>query len=535
VRPPALAAVVAFAVALGGLGALHASTRPHYALSHPAAVRAALTDVSVRQGLRRFGPYTRTRVTPLDDRLQRVTFYDGAQLVLDVAVGPGGAVRAVSFHSAAEPAAGSAAANGAPALALMALAFVVAAAVAPLRRLRNLDVAALLGCAVPIVLLNRRLADASVFALCVPLVYLGVRMLQIGFGRSAPSPPAQPLLDRLTAAWPAPRRRRALGLAVATMAVVSVGATVASDGIGDVALASMSGATLLLHGTLPYGHMPLDVVHGDTYPLLAYAAHFPAALVLPVHDAFDDLSGALWVAAAATLATAAALATAVRRAGGDGRRAALAWLAFPPAFIAATAGTSDILLAAGLAVALACALRPARNGLALALASWVKLVPLAVLPVWLARLRGRDLWRALGALAAVSAAALAAVLALGGAAGLRSMAHAVSYQFSRGSLLGPWELLDAPVLQVAAQAAVIGLIVGAAVAVRRDRRLAGDPVRLAALTGAILIGVQLSANYVTFAYLPWIFPPVAVALLGRTGYGAGGASSSSSSESSASA
>jgi hypothetical protein len=72
------------------------------------------------------------------------------------------------------------------------------------------------------------------------------------------------------------------------------------------------------------------------------------------------------------------------------------------------------------------------------------------------------------------------------------------------------------------------------VAVRRDRRLAGDPARLAALTGAILIGVQLSANYVTFAYLPWIFPPVAVALLGRTGYGAGG-SSSSSSESSASA
>ncbi|MDQ6914866.1 MAG: hypothetical protein M3155_03545, partial [Actinomycetota bacterium] len=65
------------------------------------------------------------------------------------------------------------------------------------------------------------------------------------------------------------------------------------------------------------------------------------------------------------------------------------------------------------------------------------------------------------------------------------------------------------------------------VAVRRDRRLAGDPVRLAALSAAILIGVQLSASYVTFAYLAWIFPPVAVALLGRRACAAASSSSQS--------
>ena len=36
---------------------------------------------------------------------------------------------------------------------------------------------------------------------------------------------------------------------------------------------------LLVHGTLPYGHMPGDVFHGDVYPLLSYAVYAPLALV----------------------------------------------------------------------------------------------------------------------------------------------------------------------------------------------------------------------------------------------------------------
>ena len=48
------------------------------------------------------------------------------------------------------------------------------------------------------------------------------------------------------------------------------------------AAASMAGATDLVHGTLPYGHLPQgELVHGDTYPLLAYAAYVPAALLTP--------------------------------------------------------------------------------------------------------------------------------------------------------------------------------------------------------------------------------------------------------------
>jgi hypothetical protein len=55
-----------------------------------------------------------------------------------------------------------------------------------------------------------------------------------------------------------------------------------------------------------------------------------------------------------------------------------------------------------------------------------------------------------------------------------------------------------------------------AVQLRRDATLARDPRRICALAAAALIGVQLGANYWSSAYLSWVFPLIAVALvLGR--------------------
>ena len=48
---------------------------------------------------------------------------------------------------------------------------------------------------------------------------------------------------------------------------------------------------------------------------------------------------------------------------------------------------------------------------------------------------------------------------------------------------------------------------------RRDRAFARDPRRVAALSAAILLGIQIVANYWTYAYLPWVFPLIALALL----------------------
>ena len=58
--------------------------------------------------------------------------------------------------------------------------------------------------------------------------------------------------------------------------------------VSDVGFASLAGATEILDGRLPYGNLPPgELVHGDTYPLLAYLAYVPAALVDPVRDGFD--------------------------------------------------------------------------------------------------------------------------------------------------------------------------------------------------------------------------------------------------------
>ena len=63
--------------------------------------------------------------------------------------------------------------------------------------------------------------------------------------------------------------------------------TVTSTGPSDVAFAALAGATDLVHGVVPYGHIPGFILHGDTYPLLTYAVYVPAAAVMPVTDLFE--------------------------------------------------------------------------------------------------------------------------------------------------------------------------------------------------------------------------------------------------------
>src|ERR671932_657254 len=80
-------ALIAFVVAAPAFGLLAAHSKPHYSLSRAAATRVALADPKAREPLHRYG-YTSVRVSPLDDRQQRVSFFDGAHLVLHAAVGP---------------------------------------------------------------------------------------------------------------------------------------------------------------------------------------------------------------------------------------------------------------------------------------------------------------------------------------------------------------------------------------------------------------------------------------------------------------
>jgi hypothetical protein len=498
----ALGIVAVFAVALALLAALHSDAGSAHRLAHDRAVRAALDDVSVRKYLAGAG-FTRERVTPIDDRLVRVSFFDGPRVVLEAAVAPDGRVASKILHGAGDVRIGGEVAQRPLVLMLLLAVFALATAALPMWTLRNLDVLAVLSFAVPVWLMNARLLEASVFVSYPPLVYLCLRCAYVAFRPTRSTVGDMPLVERVLRP-----RVLAIGVAGATAGLVLL--AIPGGLVGDVAFASMAGATKLTHGALPYGQLPQgELVHGDTYPLLAYAAYVPAALVTPVKTGFDQLDGALWIATAFALAAAVAM----HRIGG--LRLALAWLCFPPMLIAASAGSNDLVAAACVAWAAALFVHPGRSAAALGLAGWVKLAPFVALPVWILRARGGGLARAIAGVAGLSAAAAAWVVVLGGGGGLGEMVDAVSFQAERGSLLSLWALTGADTAQVAVQAAVVTLVVAGAVRAWRDHSLARDPRRIGALAAAVLLGAQIAANYWTYTYLAWVFPLIALALLGE--------------------
>lgn len=446
---------------------------------------AALSDSQVRTAARGF---TRVHTMPLDDRTTRVSFFDGPRAVVEAAVGSDAGVRATIVHDGNHARMGSDVGQRPPVLAALVALFLLATLRVPLRRRANLDALALAALAVPIVLLNERYVEWSVLAGAGLLAFLGRRCLRVAAGEG---PAGGWLIDRL------PRRAQVLLAAGAAGALVLL--SIPGGLVSDVAYASMAGATQILDGNLPYGNVPTDgLVHGDTYPLLAYLAYVPAALVDPVRSGFDSLEGALWVATAFALVAALALARVGRA------RLWIAFLAFPPVMVAASSGSNDAVAAALVAGAAAAATSSAMTA-----AGWVKLAPLAALPLCLAQGRRRA---GLGA-AVVTGGLAAAVLALGGPAGFVDMLSALSFQSERGSVMSVWALLGVPAAQIVFQAAVVTGIVLAALRVWRDRGLAADRGRMAALAAALLIGVQLAANHWSATYLAWLFPLLAVALL----------------------
>jgi hypothetical protein len=515
-----LTIAVAFALCAAGLWVLHQQTRPHYRLSAAAAIAAARANTSDREFLAHH-PASSARVIPLDATVQRVTFFDGPRVVLDAAVGEHGEVVASEEHVAGVPASGAALANSPWVLALLSVLFLLATLVVPLRRARNLDALVLASLTLTVPLINARLVAASVIWATPALCYLMVRCLSVGLspGGTRTAPADTPLLDWLWAGWEPRRRTRMLRLLVVATILAFLMITLTSSGYTDVAAASLEGATDMLHGLLPYGHIHL-AFHGDTYPLLNYLLYVPAALWLPVSNAFSDLTGSLMTTAVASLLVGWALyrIAGSHELGGAGEprtdrrlQAVLAWFAFPPVLLAASGGSNDLVLAACLAWMLALRTRTAVSMLALAMGVWVKLVPLILLAIWVPY-RRRGLGRSCAAAFVLSAALTALLLLLGGAGAISAMAHAISFQFQRGSFFAPWYTFGAQWLQPLAQAGVLAILVASILRLQADRSARTDLVRLSALAAALLLGVQLAANYWTWSYLPWVFPFLAVAL-----------------------
>jgi hypothetical protein len=513
-----VAAAITFAVAGGALLLTHKPTPP--AIPRTAALQLALRDPATGRMLSSTH-YDRVQLTAMDTDHEVLAFYGGPRIVAIVTLGITGHRVSLSAQDLARQRYeyGSATANNSLLLALMTAVFVLMAGVWPLWRLRNLDVLALAGFALSVAFYDRGLLSRMALLSYSALGYLAVRSAWWGLRADRAVRPSVPLYDHVTHSLGNTERARILRViaVAAALAVSVVGLT--SVSVLDVGYAVMEGATSILHGVLPYGHIP-DILHGDTYPLGSYLLYVPLAWATPVRSAFDDASVTLAVAVGAALLAGLGLWRLARRPDRSGSspdtaalRTVVAWLTFPPLVVTVSTGTSDVVLGALLVGALVLWRRPAWSAAMLSAAAWFKLVPLAILPLALARMRGRALARAGAAIAITSAVPLGVLVALGGTGAVARMWHAISFQFTRGSQHSLWVVIGNVPLQQLAQAATLALCVAAMIRIRTDGRLSGDRGRVAALAAAVLLGLEISANYWNYAYLSWTLPLLAVSLL----------------------
>ena len=189
------------------------------------------------------------------------------------------------------------------------------------------------------------------------------------------------------------------------------------------------------------------------------------------------------------------------------------WAAYPFTLWTLSSNTNDTLVALLVVLALlVISSAPARGALA-ALAGLTKFAPLALGPLLL---RGRrPAWPAKRSLAgyvlAYGAIVLAAMLPVLLDNNLSAFWHdSIAYQANRVSPFSVWGLWGGLSLE---QHLVEGAAVALAVAVAFVPRQR-DVIQVAALGAAVLIALQLAANYWLYSYIVWFFPLVIVALFG---------------------
>jgi hypothetical protein len=507
-RRRALAVALVVFATVAGLGLLTHQETP-LAVDRATAIHLAAAAPETRVAAARAD---KVMVIPIDRDFVKVTWLRHGRTTATAGVNRDGTL---AWPSKYKKIAGYGAplAHGLLLLGALTALFLLATLRGPLRRRRTVDALALAAVVVPTVLIDRGLLALGEGMAAVLIGYLIVRGIQLAVRGPKPDEDddAPVLLERLAARATLPRLNRQIGL---LLLLITVLVTVTSTGVVDVAYANMEGATVLLTGQLPYGNMPADVIHGDTYGLPIYALYAPFAAIWPVHTDWDNAIGALVLGAGAAILCALGMA---RVAGGNRWPAAIAVLALPASLMTFSSGTNDVLIAAALIWAFAWWSRPAASSALLAMAGLAKVAPLVLLPLWLARLRGAALVRAVAACAVAGVVVLAGLVALGGLHGPGDMVHAMSFQLSRRSMMSIWTTLGIESLQPLMQGLAPAIALGGATLVWLDRSVAADPRRIAGLVAATLGALQLAANHWAPLYLIWLAPPAMVALLGPLG------------------
>lgn len=383
-------------------------------------------------------------------------------------------------------------------------------------RLLHLDLLVLLSLSVSLAFFNHAQIYKSVPLVYPPLMYLLLRMLALSRRSSARGQPG-PLRLLVPVPW--------LALGVVFLIGFRVALNVTDANVIDVGYAGVIGGQRVVDGKPLYGHWPKDNEHGDTYGPVNYEAYVPFEQLFGWSGKWDDLPAAHAAAIFFDLLAIGLLFLIGRRVRGPSLGVVLAygWAAYPFTLYALESNSNDTLvavpiLAAVLAATYRAKLAPPARGAFAALAGLTKFAPLALAPLFAthglwerttARRRARDL--AMFALAFFAIGALASIPALSHDSLHTIYERTFVYQSERNSPFSVWGLYGGlGGWEAAVQIGAVVLAVLLAVIPRR-----ADVVGLAAACGTVMIAVQLGLEHWFYLYIPWFFPLVLIALLGR--------------------
>jgi hypothetical protein len=401
---------------------------------------------------------------------------------------------------------------------------------------RNVDLLVLLSFSVSLWFFNHGDVFTAMSLAYPPLGWLLLRCVWIARS-DRPSPGA--------AVWPV----WVLAAATVFVAGFRVGLHVRASNVIDVGYSGVIGADRIAHGQSPYGHFPVEDNRpkcgpadsegevrdriqtngrcenanplGDTYGPVSYLAYLPGYAIFGWSGQWDSLPAVHLTSILFDLIAIVGLALVGRRFGGPRLAASLAfaWVAWPFTQYASSSNTNDAIAPALLIWGFLALTSPVARGAAVAVSGWTKFASLLLLPLWLgypeAR-RGRTL--------AILGFALATALVFFVLFLEPSPWHAarvfydrtVGYQVGRDSPFSLWDwgqyhAKGLPDLHLVQRALEVLLLVGSLALAWVPRRR--SPLRMAALTGAVLVGFELVLTHWFYLYLPWFFPFVALALI----------------------
>jgi hypothetical protein len=374
--------------------------------------------------------------------------------------------------------------------------------------LLHLDLLVLLGFSISLALFNHAQIGLSVPLIYPFLLYLLVRMLLLAFGRGRPR---APLRLAVPVSW--------LAVGVIFLVGFRVGLNVTNSNVIDVGYAGVIGADKLIHNQPLYGHWPPDNAEGDTYGPVAYFAYVPFRAIFGWSGTWDSLPAAHAAAITFDLLTLLLLFLIGREVRGPtlGVILAYAWAADPFTLWTLSSNTNDALVSLLLLACLLVLRSAPGRGVGGALAGLTKFAPFVLAPLLL---RGTsERWPRRREIVVFCVAFAATVVV----AMLPVVLHhdlkafwddSISYQGHRVTPFSIWGLWGGSwgglhVVQRLLEGAAIGLAIAVAFVPRRR-----GVIEVAALAGALIIALQLVANYWLYSYVVWFLPMVLVALFG---------------------